>query len=65
MSWQYGLIKHQEDWFYVGEIYDGTSHTDMKSYAGLSGESVEEVISVVEMILKDLKDRLLVIEEAK
>ena len=65
MSWKYGVIKSEKDWFYLGEIYDYGSHTKEDYYKGISGESPEEIVEIVEMILKDLKDNLLVVEEIK
>ena len=58
MTWKYGLKKSIEDndsdWFELAEMYSTGSYTE--DSIKISGESVEEVIEQVEIILGDLKE---------
>ncbi len=60
MNWQYGLVRNKQNFLYLSEIYHGECHSDSLS---IGGESSEEIIHKLEMILKDLKDNLLIIDE--
>ncbi len=66
MSWQYGLKYHNtrntdESWYELAEIYDSKSYTFDSLI--ISGESPEEIIEMLEMVLNDLKNNLLIVEE--
>jgi len=67
MEWQYGFVKTQlhdgSDWYYLAEIYSKESHTEKDYLGGISGESPQECIEMLEIILFDLKVNLLVIDE--
>ena len=59
MSWQYGIVHKKlydgTDWYYVAEIYDDGGHTDGQTFLnGLGGESIDEVIDIINQISDDL-----------
>ncbi len=62
MSWKYGLKKSIEDndseCFELAEIYNTGCHTG--DPIKIAGESVEEVIEQVELILGDLKELIII-----
>ena len=64
MRWQYGLKKFKvcDDIIYeVTEIY-GDNGSYLKDSLSLSGDSVENIILDLEIILNDLKNNLKIVE---
>jgi len=52
MSWHFVAMKDEEDDYHVHELYEGYSWTGpIKPY----GESVEELIKELEMMLSDVR----------
>jgi len=71
-NWKYGLLKHDFEYtwddkpisckhYELVEIYGSGGYAkDLK----ISGDTVEDVVALLEMILLDLKNNLEVIEDA-
>jgi hypothetical protein len=59
MSWRYGVVKTKLDdgtqWYYLAEIYGDGGHSNVNYLGGISGESVGEVINMIDMIRDDLR----------
>lgn len=68
MTWRYGILKTKQkdgsDWYAIHEFYDDVDEIEKAEEAGISwtqdeiaahGETPEEVIEVLEMMLRDAK----------
>lgn len=69
MWWTYGIvhtkIDNNEDWYYLAEIYENGCHTGIDYLWGISSNTVEGVIEIIEMIHSDVIRNLKVVEENK
>jgi hypothetical protein len=69
--WKYGIVhkklKDNADWYYLAEIYEDGGHTDGHTFLnGLCGESIDEVIDIVNRLYDDLMlGKTLVIEDVE
>lgn len=66
MSWDYRAVKHPvQKWYSVKEVYytdgkiDGWAQDSMEA----GGETVEELIQELELMLKDVKTKAALVEE--
>lgn len=63
MSWKYGLVKQETPdgyWYSLTEIYDKQSYSEGFIH---DGESPEEIIADLKMMISDLENNLLIIKE--
>jgi hypothetical protein len=60
-------LSNNESWYYLAEIYDDGGHTDGQTFLnGISGESIDEVIDIVNRLYDDLMlGKTLVIEDVE
>jgi hypothetical protein len=59
MGWKYGIVhkklSNNESWYYLAEIYEDGGHTDGQTFLnGLCGESIDEIIDIINQIYDDL-----------